>query len=171
MKLLKRASLLAAIAILSLPSIIAVEAAETAKAMLKDAKGENVGSVSLMQTPAGVLLQFSLKGLPPGEHAFHIHAVGKCEPPGFESAAGISIQAARTMGGCQVLDTPAICLTCTFRQVVPSISKYSTLRLRSIRINRIRSFIPAAPQSSSTLARTTTRAIRPEMLAAASCAA
>ena len=46
MKLLKRASLLAAIAILSLPSIIAVEAAETAKAMLKDAKGQDVGSVS-----------------------------------------------------------------------------------------------------------------------------
>ncbi len=88
MKLLKRASLLAAIAMLSLPSIIAVEAAETAKAMLKDAKGEDMGSVSLKQTSAGVLLQLSLKGLPAGEHAFHIHAVGKCEPPGFESAGG-----------------------------------------------------------------------------------
>jgi superoxide dismutase, Cu-Zn family len=32
-----------------------------------------------------VLLKLSLKGLPAGEHAFHIHAVGKCEPP-FESA-------------------------------------------------------------------------------------
>jgi Cu-Zn family superoxide dismutase len=31
------------------------------------------------------LLKLSLKGLPAGEHAFHIHAVGKCEPP-FESA-------------------------------------------------------------------------------------
>jgi len=77
-----------AIAILSVPSIIAVEAAETAKAMLRDAKGENVGSVSLMQTSAGVLLQLSLKGVPAGEHAFHIHAVGKCEPPGFNSAGG-----------------------------------------------------------------------------------
>ena len=25
-------------------------------------------------------------GAPPGEHAFHIHAVGKCEPPEFKSA-------------------------------------------------------------------------------------
>jgi Cu-Zn family superoxide dismutase len=66
--------------------IIAVEAAETAKAMLKDAKGKDVGSVSLIQTPAGVLLQLSLKDLPAGEHALHIHAAGKCEPPGFESA-------------------------------------------------------------------------------------
>jgi len=87
MKLLKRASLLAAIAILSLPWIV-VEAAETAKAMLKDAKGEDAGSVSLTQTSAGVLLQLSLKGVPAGEHAFHIHAVGKCEPPGFDSAGG-----------------------------------------------------------------------------------
>jgi Cu-Zn family superoxide dismutase len=28
-----------------------------------------------------------LKGLPPGDHAFHIHAAGKCEPP-FTSAGG-----------------------------------------------------------------------------------
>jgi Cu-Zn family superoxide dismutase len=86
MKLLRCASLLAATAILSVPSTIAVEAAETAKAMLKDAKGEDMGSVSLTQTSAGVLLQLSLKGVPAGEHAFHIHAVGKCEPPGFDSA-------------------------------------------------------------------------------------
>jgi hypothetical protein len=36
-------------------------AAETAKAMLKDAKGQDVGSVSLIQTAAGVLLRLSLK--------------------------------------------------------------------------------------------------------------
>ncbi len=88
MKHLGCASLLAAIAIRSLPSIIAVEAAETAKAMLKDAKGEDMGSVSLTQTSAGVLLQLLLKGVPAGEHAFHIHAVGKCETPGFDSAGG-----------------------------------------------------------------------------------
>ena len=88
MKLLNCASVLTAFAVLSVPPIIAVEAAETAKAVLKDAKGQDVGSVSLIQTPAGVLLQLSLKGVPAGEHAFHIHAVGKCEPPGFDSAGG-----------------------------------------------------------------------------------
>ena len=84
MKLLNCASVLTALAALSVPPIIAVEAAETAKAVLKDAKGQDVGSVSFIQSPAGVLLQLSLKDVPTGEHAFHIHAIGKCEPPGFE---------------------------------------------------------------------------------------
>ena len=86
MKLLNIASTLTAIAMLSAPSTIA--AAEMAKAMLKDANGRDAGSVSFTQTPAGVLLQLSLTGAPAGEHAFHIHAAGKCEPPKFESAGG-----------------------------------------------------------------------------------
>jgi Cu-Zn family superoxide dismutase len=62
-------------------------AAQTAKAALKDAKGKDVGSAQLTQTPNGVLIRLAIKGLPPGEHAFHIHGVGKCEPP-FTSAGG-----------------------------------------------------------------------------------
>ena len=59
--------------------------AQSAKAALKDAQGKDVGQVQLTQTPHGVLLKMTLKGAPPGERAFHIHAVGKCEAP-FESA-------------------------------------------------------------------------------------
>jgi superoxide dismutase, Cu-Zn family len=58
---------------------------QTAKAMLKDKAGKDVGSAEFTQAPAGVLIKFSLKGLPAGEHAIHVHMVGKCEPP-FESA-------------------------------------------------------------------------------------
>jgi superoxide dismutase, Cu-Zn family len=61
--------------------------AELANAQLKDKSGKAVGDVDLMQGPGGVLLRLSLKGIPTGEHAFHIHAVGKCEAP-FESAGG-----------------------------------------------------------------------------------
>ncbi|MBS0247889.1 MAG: superoxide dismutase family protein [Proteobacteria bacterium] len=61
--------------------------AQTASAPLKDAQGKEVGSANLMQTPRGVLINVAVKGLPPGEHAFHVHAVGKCEPP-FTSAGG-----------------------------------------------------------------------------------
>ena len=67
-------------AVLSLPA-----SAELANAPLKDASGKAVGDVDLMQTPGGVLLKVSIKGLPAGEHAFHIHAVGKCQAP-FDSA-------------------------------------------------------------------------------------
>jgi Cu-Zn family superoxide dismutase len=62
-------------------------AAQTAKATLKTADGKDAGSASLTQTPTGVLIALSVKNLPAGEHAFHVHAVGKCEPP-FTSAGG-----------------------------------------------------------------------------------
>jgi Cu-Zn family superoxide dismutase len=29
-----------------------------------------------------------VNNLPPGKHGFHIHAVGKCDPPDFQSAGG-----------------------------------------------------------------------------------
>jgi Cu-Zn family superoxide dismutase len=61
--------------------------ADRANAMLKDKQGKDVGTVELTQTRAGVLLRLSLKGVPAGERAFHIHEVGKCEAP-FESAGG-----------------------------------------------------------------------------------
>jgi Cu-Zn family superoxide dismutase len=61
--------------------------AQTAQASLKNAEGKDVGSAALTQTPAGVLIRLSVKGLPAGEHAFHVHGVGKCEPP-FTSAGG-----------------------------------------------------------------------------------
>jgi Cu-Zn family superoxide dismutase len=77
----------AALAVGYVVSLSAAEA-QTAKAALKDAKGKTVGQATLTQTPHGVLLKLTLAGLPPGEHAVHIHAVGKCEPPGFTSAGG-----------------------------------------------------------------------------------
>lgn len=59
-----------------------------ATAALKDAEGNNVGSVALKQGPHGTLLHARLTGLPPGTHAIHVHTVGACEPPDFESAGG-----------------------------------------------------------------------------------
>jgi len=45
-----------------------------------------VGKVELTDSPSGVLMRLTLDGIPPGDHAFHVHAVGKCEPPDFKSA-------------------------------------------------------------------------------------
>ncbi|MFZ0195155.1 MAG: superoxide dismutase family protein, partial [Pseudolabrys sp.] len=62
-------------------------AAQSAKALLKSGEGKDVGSAELTQTPAGVVIRLAVKGLPAGEHAFHVHGVGKCEPQ-FTSAGG-----------------------------------------------------------------------------------
>jgi superoxide dismutase, Cu-Zn family len=53
-----------------------------------DTTGEEIGTVTLMQTGRGLLVQADLSMLPPGEHAFHFHEVGACEWPSFESAGG-----------------------------------------------------------------------------------
>jgi len=86
------------LAILGIGVLAALPAqAQTAKATLKDQAGKEVGAVQLIETPHGVLLKLALKGAVPGEHAFHIHAVGKCEPP-FTSAGGHFNPAAKKHG-------------------------------------------------------------------------
>jgi Cu-Zn family superoxide dismutase len=74
-----------AIALLAFTSLPA--AAQSAKASLKNAEGKDVGTAVLTQTPHGVLIRLNITGLPAGERAFHVHGVGKCEPP-FTSAGG-----------------------------------------------------------------------------------
>jgi Cu-Zn family superoxide dismutase len=61
-------------------------AAPAARVVLKDAKGETVGTATLTQEKEGVLVAVQVAGLPPGEHGFHLHAAGKCDPPSFLSA-------------------------------------------------------------------------------------
>ena len=74
-----------AAALLAAAVMISARAADLANAQLKDTSGKAVGDVDLLQTRGGVLIRLQIKGLPPGEHAIHVHAVGKCEAP-FESA-------------------------------------------------------------------------------------
>jgi len=85
MNILKCARTVSVTALLA-TALVRPAAAQSANALLRDTNRQDVGTVSLLQTPAGVLLKLSLKGMPPGEHAVHIHAVGKCEPPSFDSA-------------------------------------------------------------------------------------
>ncbi len=62
-------------------------AGDQASAEMQSQQGEPLGTVALEETVNGTLLHASLQGLPEGTHAFHVHAVGSCEPP-FESAGG-----------------------------------------------------------------------------------
>ncbi|AMN38907.1 superoxide dismutase family protein [Rhodoplanes sp. Z2-YC6860] len=82
---MRRFSLLVAAALLSTVAVLPASAENLANAQLKDGSGKAVGDVDLVQTQDGVLIKLQLKGIPAGEHAFHIHAVGKCEAP-FNSA-------------------------------------------------------------------------------------
>lgn len=62
--------------------------ADAAQATLADSKGKEVGTVTLTETPNGVLLRAEFKGLPAGELGFHVHETGQCTPPDFKSAGG-----------------------------------------------------------------------------------
>jgi superoxide dismutase, Cu-Zn family len=55
--------------------------AQTASAEFKDIDGRDVGTAALTETPQGVLIRLSIKGVPAGNLAFHVHTVSACEPP------------------------------------------------------------------------------------------
>lgn len=59
-----------------------------AYAELKDRDGKSVGMVNFREATGGVIVNLEVKGLTPGLHAVHVHAVGKCEGPAFTSAGG-----------------------------------------------------------------------------------
>jgi Cu-Zn family superoxide dismutase len=76
------------------PNEVAANAAEAEpaaavpaqSAQLIDANGRRVGAVELSEDVTGVTLKVTAAGLPAGAHGVHLHEVGKCEPPKFESA-------------------------------------------------------------------------------------
>lgn len=70
----------------------------TASASVVDTQGRNVGEARFQQTPHGVLMMLELKNATPGVHALHIHGVGRCEAPSFESAGDHFAPSARQHG-------------------------------------------------------------------------
>jgi Cu-Zn family superoxide dismutase len=61
------------------------EHAGTARTEIIDAQGARVGEATLTESAEGVTVAATFTDLPPGEHALHVHTVGRCEAP-FESA-------------------------------------------------------------------------------------
>jgi len=80
--------LLASMLGLLLAGMPAAARADTARAELKDAQGRVLGTATLSDAPGGVKIALGVTGLKPGDHGFHLHAIGKCEPPAFTSAGG-----------------------------------------------------------------------------------
>ena len=78
---------------ISAPLILAMpllaQDAQQATAVFVNTQDQQIGTANLLQTSHGVLIEAEVQGLPPGEHAFHIHQKGVCDPASkFESAGG-----------------------------------------------------------------------------------
>ena len=77
-----------------LPALLIATAANgqvsttSAHADFINSQGQKIGTAVVTQAADGVRIDLNLAQLPPGTHAFHIHAVGKCEAPDFKSAGG-----------------------------------------------------------------------------------
>src|SRR2546430_7708993 len=94
---LPAAALLAGSILLAL-STPAPARAQAARADIRDAKGESLGTAVLTDAPDGARIALRLSNLPPGSHALHIPAVGRCDPPAFTSAGGHLNPAGRKPG-------------------------------------------------------------------------
>lgn len=70
------------------PTMPATGAAGGATAVLQDAQGNQVGTLTLTETGQMIQVSGTLQGLPAGTHAIHLHQTGQCQAPTFESAGG-----------------------------------------------------------------------------------
>lgn len=71
-----------------------------------DANGKTVGMVMLRQTPTGVLVSADIKGIPAGEHGFHFHEKGVCDPAQKFTTAGAHFAAGGSQHGLLVQGGP-----------------------------------------------------------------
>lgn len=53
---------------------------------LINTSGQSLGTVTAAQTSGGVTLTIDASGVAHGLHGLHVHAVGRCDPPSFETA-------------------------------------------------------------------------------------
>ncbi|QDK32077.1 superoxide dismutase family protein [Sphingomonas sp. IC081] len=98
--------------LLAAPGFAADAPLPVLRAEVVGADGTPLGTVSVQQTPAGVLVTTDLKGLPEGDHGFHFHEKGLCDAAGkFASAgghftAGDPVHGLMSMGGPHGGDMP-----------------------------------------------------------------
>ena len=92
--------LLTLLALLTAP--LAALAAPAATATLRDGAGQEVGTATFEPGAKGVVVKVTARGLKPGAHGIHLHAVGLCEGPDFKSSGSHFNPAGKKHG----LDSP-----------------------------------------------------------------
>ena len=65
--------------------------------------GQSIGTVRMWESPGAVTFRIEAGGLPLGIHGIHVHAVGRCDTPGFTTAGAHWNPAGRKHG----TDNPA----------------------------------------------------------------
>ena len=84
------------------PTLDAGSAAPEVKpvtAPLRDAAGDQIGTVEVAFTADGASLTVTATGLPPGLHGLHVHKTGACEPDSADPAAPGKTGAFLSAGG------------------------------------------------------------------------
>ena len=85
---MKKISMLVATLALAGASSAALAENVTMTFLTADGLGKSAGTISLKDTKGGLQITPNLKGLPPGEHGFHVHEKGDCSSPDGLSAGG-----------------------------------------------------------------------------------
>ncbi|HEX8215758.1 MAG TPA: superoxide dismutase family protein [Allosphingosinicella sp.] len=63
-------------------------AATSATAEVRDRAGLPKGAATAAQAGDGIRLRVVATNMAPGAYGAHVHMIGRCDPPGFESAGG-----------------------------------------------------------------------------------
>ena len=66
-----------AVALIAVP-VAAAQVSVSMALVTEQGIGDTIGTVTLMDSPGGLVITPDLAGLPPGGHGFHIHARGDC---------------------------------------------------------------------------------------------
>lgn len=111
--------------------VLAQDDGQSVQAQVMTADGQDAGTVTFTQVENGLVVEADLQNLPEGEHGFHIHETGACEPD-FQAAGGHYNPAGNehgfdSPGGPHMGDLPNIHVTADGTAMVDHLSSQLTL--------------------------------------------